>query len=86
MISEKHLETIRLIADSIETGYSSVFTFAVRERLSRADRNEVVNLLRFVADDKNYIAQMNSGAISSDPLASEVADERLADGNPRLSH
>lgn len=43
-------KAIELIADSIETGYSSLFTFVYREYLSREEKNELVTVLRDLAN------------------------------------
>lgn len=46
MDQRKLNKTLDLIADSIVTGYSSVYTFAVKENLDTEERREVAELLR----------------------------------------
>jgi hypothetical protein len=46
MESWKQDKVVEYIADSIETGYSSVFTFAVKEILNAKERTELANFLR----------------------------------------
>jgi hypothetical protein len=41
------------VADSVETGYSSVFTFAVKEILNSKERGEFAEFLRNLTHSKN---------------------------------
>lgn len=40
------LQSLELIAGSIESGYSSVFTYAIKQKLNNTKRTRLVNLLR----------------------------------------
>lgn len=42
-------DSLLMIADSVESGYSSVFTFAVKEKLNREERQKVATLIRELA-------------------------------------
>jgi len=46
MDSEKFSKVLNYIADSAETGYSAVFTFAVKELCDQKERTELVQFLR----------------------------------------
>lgn len=45
-MKEKYSKCFEYIADSIETGYSSIFTFAVKELLNSEERREVSLIIR----------------------------------------
>lgn len=49
MEQDKLKKTLNLIADAVESGYSSVFTFATRENLDRTERGELSEILRHLA-------------------------------------
>lgn len=46
MENQKFVKVLEYIADSVETGYSSVFTFAVKELLTAQERTEFAGYLR----------------------------------------
>lgn len=47
--------SIELIADSIDSGYSALFTFAVKENLNNEERAQIAGLIRNLAiDSKDF--------------------------------
>lgn len=46
MVQEKFGRVLNYVADSVETGYSAVFTFAVKEILNAQERREFASFLR----------------------------------------
>jgi hypothetical protein len=46
MTYEKYEKVLKYVADSVETGYTSVFTFAVKELLTSQERQEFASFLR----------------------------------------
>jgi len=51
MKNEKISKSISMIADAAESGYTALFTYAVKESLSQQERNELVNSLRALAQE-----------------------------------
>lgn len=51
MDKDKLSKSLSSIADAAETGYTSLFTFAVKENLSSKERMELVNQIRHLADE-----------------------------------
>jgi len=45
-MNENIIKSIMYVADAVETGYSSVFTFGVKEILNTSERKELAQLLR----------------------------------------
>lgn len=51
MKNVKISKSISMIADAAESGYTALFTYAVKESLSQQERNELVNSLRALAQE-----------------------------------
>lgn len=51
----KLIESLKLIADSVDNGYTALFTYATKEKLDRNERNELSSLIRSIAEDPNHI-------------------------------
>lgn len=45
-MNSKQLKSLELIADSIESGYSSLFTYAVKENLNANERQELSQFIK----------------------------------------
>jgi len=58
MESSKQERVLNYIADSIESGYSAVFTFAVKELLNANERTEIAKTIRNLAiSPQHYLAE-----------------------------
>lgn len=53
MKNEKISKSLNLIADAAESGYTALFTYAVKESLSQQERTELVSSLRALAEEKS---------------------------------
>jgi len=52
MKNVKISKSISMIADAAESGYTALFTYAVKESLSQQERNELVTSLRALAQEE----------------------------------
>lgn len=60
---DKLKAALNLIADSAETGYTAVFTYATKEFLSRHERGQLVNLLRQISEQEELVFQRTSNTL-----------------------
>lgn len=51
-MDRKFSKALLLIADAVESGYSALFTFAVRESLTMNERAELVRILQQLAEQE----------------------------------
>lgn len=51
-------KSLEYIADSAETGYSALFTFAVKEILSTEERRTLSSVLRNLANDSELLDRL----------------------------
>lgn len=48
-MSDRINKALEMIADSITSGYSALFTFAVKETLTESERGQVAHMIRELA-------------------------------------
>lgn len=50
-MKENQRKSLDLIADSIQSGYSSLFTYAVKETLTAEEREDLSKIIRNLANE-----------------------------------
>jgi hypothetical protein len=69
-MNEKIARSLMYVADAIESGYSSVFTFGVKELLDNKERQELAQLIRELSASQSPVIHFSPGLDQSRTLQS----------------